>query len=580
MRIGACPFGWWTRGALLLGAIASAGLGGSSATGATRGAGLHLLFSSDRTGTSRLYGVNADGSGLADLGAPASVLLRDGRMLLSEPGRIVRVSADGRHRRTLGSGEPLAVSPDGRQIAFLNIDNSGDEVIGTVDLDGSHRRVLVRSPQQIGLVGWLPDSSSMLIARPDPNHVPSRDRLLRVDVRAAGRARTVLRGSFDEPVVSARGLVAFTRFGAAGGRQSLLVLDPTRPNVTSVVATAWRLVSPQWSPDGRRLAFVRENAASEARLVIASGGRATTLLTSTHYIYFGAWSPGGDALAAVVGYDSGPQLVVVGADGRVQARVRSKNIGLVLHWSPDGALIAFARGDLFVVRRDGSGLRKLTSDGNNEFFGWARGSVPQTARRAAPLPATETIAGLTLRSRGRVDELAADGPWVAAIIGRTRRDCAHVVAWRAGATRGTRFSAPRPCSGNEETLGLALTGAGVKWSSYYCGNECYLLPFSANTGRPGIATAGQENPLGSNAPAPTRPPPPAETHNGVAFSMPPGLIRLRRVADSREITIQPPGRLVDAELEDAGLFYAYNVGQGPMPGRVTFIPFSELARRF
>ena len=39
----------------------------------------------------------------------------------------------------------------------------------------------------------------------------------------------------------------------------------------------------------------------------------------------------------------------------------------------------------------------------------------------------------------------------------------------------------------------------------------------------------------------------------------------------------PPGRVVDAELEYAGLFYAYNA-DGEMPGTIVFVPFAELFR--
>lgn len=54
-----------------------------------------------------------------------------------------------------------------------------------------------------------------------------------------------------------------------------------------------------------------------------------------------------------------------------------------------------------------------------------------------------------------------------------------------------------------------------------------------------------------------------------------GAVVLSRSSDGRARVIHPPGRIVDAELEDSGLFYAYNL-RGPMPGNVVFVPFAEL----
>jgi len=246
-------------------------------------------------------------------------------------------------------------------------------------------------------------------------------------------------------------------------------------------------------------------------------------------------------------------------------------------------LIAFGQGvvgDLFVVRPDGTGLNRLTAAGDNELLGWAVGPVPRSAQRSAPLPATKAAAGLTLRSPGRVRELAAHGRWVAAVLARTGRDCDKVVAWMAGAARAVRFGNSRPCDGNEQLFGIGLTGTSATWSRFECGNDCYLTPICAETGRPGVERIGRTDDVGSGGRAPKRPLPPKETHNGIAFSMRRGVIRLRRVADGHEITIRPPTRTVDAELEDAGIFYAYNIPQSPLPGRIVFVPFAELAHRF
>jgi hypothetical protein len=54
-----------------------------------------------------------------------------------------------------------------------------------------------------------------------------------------------------------------------------------------------------------------------------------------------------------------------------------------------------------------------------------------------------------------------------------------------------------------------------------------------------------------------------------------GTITLRRLSDGYLRKLRPPGGAIDAELEAAGLYYAYN-SSGRFPGRVVFVPFSRL----
>jgi dipeptidyl aminopeptidase/acylaminoacyl peptidase len=564
----------WLLVALLVSIVALTGASGVVAHVETD----HLLFTSNRTGAWRLYAINPDGSGLSDVGPPASVLSPDGRVLLvDDRAAMVREGADGRGRRRIGSGRALGISPDGRRVAFLDLDDNDNTLVGVVGIDGTHRRILIRASADEYFVGWLPDSASFVLRQMKDSAAgtPIEGLLVASVQPGAPVVRTVFSGSSDSPTVSSRGLVAFTRYGASG--QQLVVLDPARSNATSIVARAYSLGTAAWSPDGRWLAFVEQKTPrSTHALVIASANRRATLLTGQVFgLAERPWSPRSTELAVQVG----ARLLVIGVDGRVRGRAAAKNASDV-RWSPDGSLVAFGSGELFIVNRDGTTLRRLRAGGSSELFGWARGPVPAGTPHAPALPAEEKVAGRTLRTRGRVMELAADGSWVAAIVGQTRRDCDHVVAWRAGATGAVRFGDPRPCDGNEEAIGLALIHTTITWTSYSCGNDCYRTPQSSHTDRPGVVTTGQTSSESNTVPAPTRPPPPAETHRGLAFSMQHGVIRLHRATDGREITIRPPGDAVDAELEDAGLFYAYNLASGPFRGRVSFIPFEDLSHRF
>ena len=140
---------------------------------------------------------------------------------------------------------------------------------------------------------------------------------------------------------------------------------------------------PAWSPDGRRIAYVR--GPSRASAVVAAtplafgelvvmdvDGGTTTRLTKSEPDAAPAWSPDGQEIVFVRGHDlnkpSGDMDVFIvdaagGAPRRLTRTPRSLETAPV--WSPDGSRIAFARSSsfsaytgkaaIFVINRDGSG---------------------------------------------------------------------------------------------------------------------------------------------------------------------------------------------------------------------------------
>ena len=208
----------------------------------------------------------------------------------------------------------------------------------------------------------------------------------------------------------------------------------------------------------------------------------------------------------------------------------------------------------------------------------ARPAAQETRARSLGRAPPDQVRGKTLFIHGLVTEIAADGSRVAALLD-LNWDCKHevwVVAWQVGTKAVTHVKPPNPgCYNVNYSAGLALTGTSITFSDYGCGNECYQTPVHADIRRPGHIDIGDQGEVPENFKAP-HPAPPAETRNGVSISVSHRVITLYRIADGRTRALRPPNGAVDAELENTGLFYAYNLRRGDRPGRVVFVPFAQL----
>jgi len=277
-----------------------------------------------------------------DLGSTPTVATRasGAQLVFQRSSDIWLTTVDGtKTRRLVANGGQPAVSPNGRRVAFVR-----SESIWLMARNGSGQRKLTSGHRDVA-PDWAPDGRAIYFSRYLERRDASGDfvgyayAIFRMRSDGSGVTQVTRpppsdHGTcHDSPSVAPNGsVIAYALFGDCdhGVPDGIEAVDPSGRRVSlGAFGLPGEAFSPDWSPDGRRLA-----------------------------IAWGLWDD--------------PGLGVAG--NRTRAAKIYDNASDSPVWSRDGKWIAFtrggSRGSIWLIRPNGTGLRRITSRRTDGHPAW------------------------------------------------------------------------------------------------------------------------------------------------------------------------------------------------------------------
>jgi Tol biopolymer transport system component len=160
------------------------------------------------------------------------------------------------------------------------------------------------------------------------------------------------------------------------GAFDLYLLSFDEHDLFQITHNVGNVVSPDYSPDGTRIAFVNqtENVPSSIWVVNADGLNPHLVYHGLNTIVSAAWSPDGGTIAYAMsrGVVNEYEIFLMDSDGKNNRQISQGMLGIggSIDWSPDGRYILIYAGpvgdkDIFRIELSSGEVTQLTDGGNN-----------------------------------------------------------------------------------------------------------------------------------------------------------------------------------------------------------------------
>jgi Tol biopolymer transport system component/DNA-binding winged helix-turn-helix (wHTH) protein len=315
----------------------------------------------------------------------------DGRFLAvtdrsapQDQGSLFVLSVDRLERRKLTSPPPgnvrdvgPAISPDGQTVAFLRVTSGGVSDIYLVPFVGGEPKRLTFDEAWLERVAWAPDGRDLVFSS---GGALSGGTLWRVSASGGQPERLPIGGdNATYPTISSHAnRLAYVHRSMDANIWRMEIQRSARPvsPPSKVIASTRYEAGPQFSPDGKRIAFHSDRSGSFEIWVCDSAGLDPLQLTSLGRSNTGTprWSPDSRRIA----FDARPaetaDIYVIDADGGAPHRVTTEpSDDVVPSWSNDGRWIYFAskrtgRWEVWKVPAEGGQAVQVTKYGGFAAF--------------------------------------------------------------------------------------------------------------------------------------------------------------------------------------------------------------------
>ncbi|WP_266168473.1 Tol-Pal system beta propeller repeat protein TolB [Dyella subtropica] len=156
---------------------------------------------------------------------------------------------------------------------------------------------------------------------------------------------------------------------------SLIVADSDGYNPQVVARSRESLLSPHWSPDGKKIAYVSFESGNSAIYVqdITTGSRQLVSARPRGINSAPAWSPDGSKLAISLSYTGNPEIYVMDVASRQETRLtKTLSINTEPVWAPDGQSIYFTsdrsgRPQIYQISPSGGAANRISFQGQNNL---------------------------------------------------------------------------------------------------------------------------------------------------------------------------------------------------------------------